>query len=108
MPDVVWVSRERLALIADSAGHLRGAPELVIEVLSAGRANERRDRDTKLDLYGRYGVDEYWLLDWRARTVTIFRRSGAALGLVARLMSGDTLTTPLLPGFSLPVARLFA
>jgi len=108
IPDVVWVSRERLARIADASGHLRGAPELVVEVLSPGRANERRDRETKLDLYGRYGVEEYWLLDWRTRTVTIFRRSGDGLARVARLTSGDTLTSPLLPGLTLPIARLFA
>jgi Uma2 family endonuclease len=59
MPDVVWVSHERLAQIADSSGHLRGAPELVIEVLSPGRANERRDRETKLKRYGREDVEEY-------------------------------------------------
>jgi Uma2 family endonuclease len=108
MPDIVWVSRDRLSEIADSAGHLRGAPELVVEVLSAGRANERRDREIKLSLYSRYGVEEYWLLEWRTRTVTIFRRSGQALDRVARLTSGDTLTTPLLPSFSLLVSRLIA
>jgi Uma2 family endonuclease len=107
MPDVVWVSRERLAQIADSAGHLRGAPELVAEVLSPGRANERRDRETKLRLYSRYGVEEYWLLDWRTRTVVVYRRAGETLARVARLSVGDTLTTPLLPGFSLPLSRLF-
>jgi Uma2 family endonuclease len=108
MPDVVWVSHERLAQIADSSGHLRGAPELVIEVLSPGRANERRDRETKLKRYGREDVEEYWFLDWRARTVLVYRRSGAALARVALLTAGDVLTAPLLPGFGLPVERLFA
>lgn len=40
----------------DNQGHLRGAPELVIEVLSPGVSNERRDRQTKLKLYSRPGV----------------------------------------------------
>ena len=36
-PDVVWITRERLALATDRAGHLVTAPELVIEVLSPGK-----------------------------------------------------------------------
>lgn len=48
-PDVTWVSYERLAQIQDEAGHFRGAPELVVEVLSPGKANEDRDRDRKAE-----------------------------------------------------------
>ncbi|MBC6434834.1 Uma2 family endonuclease, partial [Nostoc sp. HG1] len=51
IPDVVWVSKERLAILLDHEGHLTGAPELVVEVLSPGVQNERRDREVKLKLY---------------------------------------------------------
>ena len=44
IPDVVWVSRERLAVLIDEAGHLTGAPEAMVEVLSPGAENERCDR----------------------------------------------------------------
>jgi Uma2 family endonuclease len=108
IPDVVWVSRERMARIVDDAGHLRGAPELVVEVLSPGASNERRDREAKLKLYSVQGVHEYWIVDWRAQTVVVYRRQEAQLHLIATLERGDTLTTPLLPGFELPVDRLFA
>ncbi|MDP8923398.1 MAG: Uma2 family endonuclease [Chloroflexota bacterium] len=106
-PDVVWISRERLAVLRDAAGHLRGAPELVVEVLSPGAANERRDREAKLRLYSRQGVDEYWILDWRTRTVELFRREDGTLRLVATLTSGDTLASPLLPGFACAVSTLW-
>ncbi len=62
-PDVVRVSRERLARSADSAGHLTEAPELVVEVLSPGKRNEYRDRQAKLKLYSRRGVTEYRIVD---------------------------------------------
>src|SRR3712207_5956267 len=62
-PDVVWISRVRLAQQLDEAGHVRAAPELVVEVLSPGAVNERRDREAKLRLYARQGVDEYWIVD---------------------------------------------
>jgi Uma2 family endonuclease len=98
--DVVWVSAARLATILRDDGHLHGAPELVVEVLSPGSANERRDREAKLNLYSRRGVDEYWIVDWRAHTVEIFRRDGPALAPAGMLSGEATLTSPLLPGFA--------
>lgn len=108
IPDLIWLSKARLAALADDRGHFRGAPELVVEVLSAGAANVYRDREAKLKLYSRQGVQEYWIVDWRARTVDVFRREGDALRLVATLTDPDVLTSPLLPGFSCPVASLWA
>jgi Uma2 family endonuclease len=107
-PDVVWISRARLATALDGAGHLQVAPELVVEVLSPGATNERRDREVKLALYSRRGVDEYWIADWRRRTVDVYRRDGPALRLIVTLHDGDTLTSPLLPGFACPVSTLWA
>jgi Uma2 family endonuclease len=106
-PDVVWISNDRLAGGADEAGHLLVAPELVVEVLSPGSANARRDRETKLKLYSRRGVLEYWILDGMRRRLEIYRRHNGALGLVATLYADDTLTTPLLPGFALRTGNLF-
>src|SRR5438874_6915621 len=42
-PDLVWIARDRLAGLFDEAGHLRAAPTLVVEILSPGAENERRD-----------------------------------------------------------------
>lgn len=61
IPDVVWASYERLEALLDEAEHLTGAPELVVEVLSPGEKNERRDRQVKLKLYASQGVQEYWI-----------------------------------------------
>jgi Uma2 family endonuclease len=106
-PDVVWVSRERLAGMLDRAGHLTKTPELVVEVLSPGKPNERRDRVAKLALYSRHGVPEYWIVDRMQRLVEVYRRERGALKLAATMYAADTLETPMLPGFSCPVAKLF-
>ncbi|HEY9873748.1 MAG TPA: Uma2 family endonuclease [Candidatus Obscuribacterales bacterium] len=108
IPDVVWVSNERLAALLDDAGHLTGAPELVVEVLSSGVDQERRDRELKLKLYSTRGVQEYWVVNWRLQQLEVYRREQAKLVLVATLLNNDELTSPLLPGFVCPVARLFA
>ena len=106
-PDVVWISKDRLAGGLDSAGHLRVAPELIVEILSPGARNERRDRDLKLSLYSRQGVQEYWIVDCRQRTVQVFRRTDLALEPVGTLLDEDELTSPLLPAFACPISALW-
>ncbi len=106
-PDVVWVSYERLAQIQDEAGHFHGAPELVVEVLSPGKANEDRDRLAKLKLYSVQGVQEYWIVDRIAQRIEVYRRDNAQLQLVTTLLVNDVITSPLLPNFTCQVARIF-
>lgn len=107
IPDVVWISKERLATSLDESGHLTVAPELIVEVLSPGTDNERRDRETKLKLYTSRGVQDYWILDWRLKQVEVYRRQIGLLQLIHTLFPGDILTSPLLPGFACDVERLF-
>lgn len=107
IPDVVWASYTRLETLLDEAEHLTGAPELIVEVLSPGADNERRDREVKLKLYTLQGVQEYWIVNPRLQQVQIFRRQRAILELVATLLIADEITSPLLPGFSCPVAAFF-
>jgi len=106
-PDVVWISRKRLATSLQSDGKLHSAPELAVEVLSPGSTNERRDRETKLKLYSRRGVLEYWVVDWRKHCLEVYRREHAVLTLTATLYEADALESPLLPGFCCQVSQLF-
>lgn len=107
IPDVVWISNERLAVLLDEAGHLTSAPELIVEVLSPGNDHEKRDRELKLKLYSTRGVQQYWIIDWRKQQVEVYRREQAVLKLFATLLSNDELTSPLLPGFSCAISLLF-
>jgi Uma2 family endonuclease len=84
-PDLVWVAGDRFALVAAEDGKLHLAPDLVVEVLSPGPANEMRDRQLKLDVYSRYGVSGYWVVNWQVRSVQIFRREGEQLQATAAL-----------------------
>lgn len=107
IPDVAWVSQERLHSLMDAAGHLTGAPDLAVEVLSFGVRNEERDRTAKRKLYETQGVREYWILDWRLKQVEVYRREQGELRRVLTLLPEERLTSPLLPGFSCSVASLF-
>ncbi|MBR8834614.1 MAG: Uma2 family endonuclease [Stigonema ocellatum SAG 48.90 = DSM 106950] len=53
------------------------------------------------------GVQEYWIADWQLRQIQVYRREKGTLVLFATLFSGDELDSPLLPGFTCPVSRLF-
>jgi Uma2 family endonuclease len=108
IPDLVWVSRGRLAEILGDDGKLYAAPELAVEILSPGPANEKHDRVTKRSLYSDWGVQEYWIVDRFTRTVEVLRLAGGALQMVATLAESDALESPMLPGFSCRVAELFA
>jgi Uma2 family endonuclease len=99
IPDVVWVSHARLARIEDPSGHLTASPELVIEVLSSGKENERRDKETKLKLYSIQGVQEYWIIDRFKKQMEVYRREKNKLMLTVTLMGQDEIHSILLPNF---------
>ena len=91
----------------DAAGHLVAAPDLVVEVLSPGEKNERRDREAKLKIYSTYGVMEYWIADRKQQKLEVYRREQGVLKLACSLYAADELVSDVLPGFSVRVERLF-
>nr|WP_318729217.1 Uma2 family endonuclease [Roseofilum sp. Guam] len=107
IPDVVWISHKRLAQLLDNDGHLRGAPELVVEVLSMLEKEKKQDRQNKLKLYSVQGVREYWIVDYQQREIEIYRRNQARLEKAVTLSDQDTLTSPLLPEFQCAVESLW-
>ena len=105
-PDLLYMSNERAARVLTDA-NIKGAPELVVEIGSEGTRG--RDETIKRRLYERSGVSEYWVVDPQIDVVRIYRRGAHSFGRPLELSAeaGDTLTTPLLPGLSLPLARIF-
>jgi len=105
-PDLLFLSRERSGLAAEQ--NIQGAPDLVIEILSPSTRN--RDQGVKRRLYERMGVQEYWIADPAGETVSVYRRAGEVFWVAAELShkAGDVLSTPLLPGLKITLARIFA
>ena len=103
-PDVLFISRARAHTITDD--NVRGAPDLVIEILSPSTAD--RDLGDKHDLYGRHGVLEYWIVDPMAETVAVHRQGDGRLEVAETLGRGDTLRTALLKGLQLKLDDVFA
>jgi Uma2 family endonuclease len=106
IPDLVFYTHARgEEIIANE--RLVAAPDIVIEILSPGRENISRDRIAKRQLYAKHGVNEYWIVDSENRSVEIYRRADQTLEFGAILRNEDSVTSPLLTGFSCPVAKIF-
>ena len=102
-PDLVFVSNERAGIITDA--NIRGAPDLVIEILSP--STEERDRVFKRALYARHGVREYWLVDTRRKTIEQLLLDGDDFRLAGVFGAGERLVSPTLGGYALDVSAAF-
>ena len=102
-PDLLVVPNDQLDVLTEK--HVRGAPAIVIEILSAG--TRRRDETLKRQLYARTGVREYWLVDPDARRIVVCRSAPREADATFVADSDDVLTSSLLPGFELPLKALF-
>jgi Uma2 family endonuclease len=106
-PDLLFVAADQLEILTEA--NVQGAPALVIEILSP--STRKRDLGIKRQLFDRGGVREYWIVDPRARDITIHRRAeDGTFPKVAQVSAEDDsmLTTPLLPEFALSLTKLFA
>ena len=103
-PDIVVVRADRVGIIGPTVID-GGPPDIVVEVLSS---NRHTDLVRKRQLYAAAGVPEYWILDGDADTLTALALGDDGLYQEsAVLTAADTLTTPLFPEFSLPLAQVF-
>jgi len=97
---VIWVGLGRLPTAADT-------PTILVEFVSAGKRNRERDYEAKRDEYMAISVKEYWIIDRFQHTMTVYNLR--ARKVRKRVICKDqTYKTDLLPGFELPLARLFA
>jgi Uma2 family endonuclease len=105
-PDLLVILADQRDILTEK--HVRGAPAIVIEILSPGTRS--RDETLKRRLYARTGVREYWMVDPYRRAIAVCRQTApgeleTAIELTAA--AGDVLASPLLPGFSPPLAVVF-
>ena len=106
IPDLAFVRNERWDQVV-TGEKFTAAVDLVIEVLSPGSANRQRDLAAKRELYAKYGVGEYWIVDTENLSGLIFRLQGSTLDEIATLTGDDELTSPILPAFQLKVMTIF-
>jgi Uma2 family endonuclease len=106
IPDLVFVRNERWQDVTSGQKIIR-APDLVVEIMSSGTENRRRDLSVKRQLYAKYGVKEYWIVDSENRSVLIFRLGEQKLQEIASLKDDNELASPVLPALELKVSAIF-
>lgn len=106
IPDLVFVSNDRLADITAN-DRLQAAPDLAIEIVPPGPDNSRRDRILKRQMYAKFGVSEYWVVDPALRTVEVYELNEQTLSLIRTFSEYDEITSSTLPGYTTKVSEFF-
>lgn len=104
--DLVFIAKERISQVA-SGIHIVGAPDLAIEIMSPGAENVRRDQIVKRQIYARFGVKEYWIVEPIAEVVEISRLQENVLASVGIFRNEDKISSPLLPDLNFRVKDVF-
>jgi Uma2 family endonuclease len=103
-PDLLFVTKERLSVATEKG--LTAAPDLVVEVLSP--TTRRRDLGVKRQAYAKHGVREYWIVDPEARSVEIYVLRRRVFVKKVEATSGEVESPLVVPGLSIPLAKLFS
>jgi Uma2 family endonuclease len=72
-PDIIVVLKDNFKIINEQ-GHIHGTPDLLVEILSPG--NKEYDLIKKKDLYERFGVKEYWIVDPETKLALVYKLVG--------------------------------
>ncbi len=102
-PDLIFVSTDQCSIITNA--NIQGAPALVIEVVSPSTLT--RDRELKRSIYAEHGVQEYWLVDPDARTISVMALQDKTFREIGNYRATDSLSSPTLPSLALDLAPIF-
>lgn len=109
IPDLIYISHEQIDEILDEeSGKFHGSPEIVIEILSPGKANARRDLQVKRELFEIYDVPEYWVVNPFEKEIVVFQLEKGKLRQTKICKEDEYLETSFLPDFKLEIKNLFA
>lgn len=102
-PDILFISRERETILRRE--HVRGAPDLMIEVISPTSA--RTDRHTKQRIYARYGVPHYWLVDPEQRSIEAYTVVGTGYSQVSLASGNESFSAPPFPDLAIRLDEIW-
>ena len=102
-PDIIFVSKERKEIIGEKK--IEGAPDLVIEILS--ESNAYYDLKHKKNIYEKYGVKEYWIVDPIEKSVEVFEGKEKKFTLIDRKEEKGKIKSKVLTGLKIQVEEIF-
>ncbi|NOZ39215.1 MAG: Uma2 family endonuclease [Planctomycetes bacterium] len=105
-PDLLYIAKDRRHIVKD---RVEGPPDLAVEILSP--ATGRRDKTEKLDLYAKYGVPEYWIIDPATQVFEFLLLDDLTSGsgrYVIQQQPDDHYRSPRLPEIAIDLAAFWA
>jgi Uma2 family endonuclease len=102
-PDLIFIGNDRRGIVTERA--IEGSPTLAVEILSP--TTQRTDRETKAQLYAKYAVPHYWLIDPDQQTLEAYELAVDRYQLIVKAQNAEVFTPSLFPGLSIPVADLW-
>jgi Uma2 family endonuclease len=102
-PDIIYISKERLHIIEPAM--VKGAPDLVIEILSPSTAYY--DMREKFKVYARHGVKEYWIVDPHEQSIEVYQGEEGKFKHVQRVEKEGKAQSAVLQGFAVEVKDIF-
>jgi Uma2 family endonuclease len=103
-PDILFISKENLRIITEK--NIKGVPDLIIEIISP--ATGYYDLRGKKDIYEKFGVQEYWIVDPMKQRVDIYLNFENKFELHQRLEKKGILKSNILKGLDLNLDTIFA
>ncbi len=98
-PDILFVSKKRVSIISQKK--IEGAPDLVVEILSEG--NTPKEMSYKKYIYESHYVQEYWLINLKKSTVTVYQNTEGELMPLGVFSHNDSIESNVLTGFKISV-----
>ena len=103
-PDILFVKKNRSHIVEKD--YIEGAPDLIVEILSP--SNWTLDRREKFQAYQAAEVPEYWIVDYRAKTIEVFILESKNYVLTGKFGPGETVRATQMDGFSIQVDEVFS
>ena len=104
-PDVFFVAADNINCKVAEDGWWHGAPDLCIEVVSP--SSGKRDRIEKFELYEKYGVKEYWLVEQDGRYIVVFALENGQYKRHGVHEGEEEFTSSILPQLTVNVSDIF-
>ena len=103
IPDVVFLSKPRLALYDETTKSIHGSPDLCAEILST---RPSRDLVDKFKVYADNRVPWYWVIDPIELTIEEYRLTSTGYERTALISAGQAFQPILFPGFIVDLKKL--
>ncbi|MHC9542355.1 MAG: Uma2 family endonuclease [Vulcanimicrobiota bacterium] len=103
-PDKIFILKEHLHILSKRG--VDGAPDLLVEILSPATA--KYDRISKKQLYARYGVRWFWIVDPDERKVEEYEREGESYNLITARSEKDSFTPGIFPELTIELSEVWA